>query len=177
MALTSSEKAIRVCLEGLRRKHCAGDDSEILCWVLPGVLASSQRPLRDHPIYAPCVPGHKPAPLPPEARPLVIRWVQRIIDSGIRSVICLLEPAQLDRHYVRGGLALPGGGLLEYYRLRGLQVRHVGLTDYQRPTEREMTAALAAFDELPRAVLVHCSAGIDRTTPVAGFIKDRRAST
>jgi protein-tyrosine phosphatase len=69
---------------------------------------------------------------------------------------------------------LPGGGLLEFYKSQGLQVRHLAFTDYQRPSPAELASVLAAFDELPRAVLIHCSAGIDRTTPAAGFICDRR---
>ena len=174
MPLTPSEKRIRACLERLRTQLCGGDDSEILCWLIPGVLASSQRPLRDHPVYAPCWTGKRPRPLPPEARTLVVGWVQRILDSGVQSVICLLERAQLDRYYVRGGLGLPAGGLLEYYQLRGLEVRHIPMTDYQRPSQTEMKQVLEAFDRLPRAVLLHCSAGIDRTTPVAAFLLDQR---
>ena len=177
MALTPSEKRIRACLERLRRQLCEADNSEILCWVIPDVLASSQRPLRDHPVYAPCRGGVRPPPLPPEARPLVVEWVQRILDSGIQSVICLLEPAQLEKYYVRGGLDLPGGGLLEYYRLRGLEVTHIPTTDYQRPRVTAMKKVLNAFDQLPRAVLLHCSAAIDRTTPVAAFLLDERGRT
>jgi protein tyrosine/serine phosphatase len=44
------------------------------------------------------------------------------------------------------------------------------MTDYQRPPESAMQEVLEAFDELPKPVLIHCSAAIDRTTPVAAFI-------
>src|SRR5437867_11252475 len=109
MALTPNEKRIRTCLERLRGQLGSGDDSEILCWVIPGILACSQRPLRDHPTYAPPSRGRRPSPLPEEARDLVITWVRRVLDLGILSVVCLLEPAQLDKYYIRGGLDLPGG--------------------------------------------------------------------
>lgn len=175
MALTPDEKRIRGCLERLRRQLREGDDSEILCWVIPRVLASSQRPLRDHPVYA--RGGSPPEPLPQEARPLVVEWVQRILDVGIRSVICLLESAQLEKYYIRGGLDLPGGGLLEYYRLRGLETAHIPTTDYQRPSAEGIKKVLNAFDQLPRPVLLHCSAGIDRTTPVAAFLVNERGRT
>jgi len=89
-------------------------------------------------------------------------------------VVCLLEPAQLDKYYVSGGLGLPGGGLIEYYELQGLIVRRKGMTDYQRPTENELQEVLQYFDQLPAPVLLHCSAGIDRTTPTAAFIVERR---
>lgn len=174
MALTPVEKNIRMCLERLRRQIRNGDDSEVLCWPLPGVLACSQRPLRDHPVYARCLRGQTPPPLPPEARPLVEAWVRKVIDEGIRSVICLLQPAQLDKYYVRGGLGLPGGGLIEYYELQGLVLRRRGMTDYQRPADDEMREVLQYFDQLPVPVLLHCSAGIDRTTPVAAFLVEQR---
>jgi protein tyrosine phosphatase (PTP) superfamily phosphohydrolase (DUF442 family) len=107
----------------------------------------------------------------------VVEWVQKILDAGIKSVICLLEPAQLKKYYVQGGLNLPGGGLLEYYQHRGLDVRHVPMTDYQRPSAVVMKLVLNAFDLLPQPVLLHCSAAIDRTTPVAAFLFKERGST
>jgi len=177
VVLTPDEKWIRGCLEQLRRQLCAGNNSKILCWVIPGVLACSQRPLRDHPVYSPCSSGFRPQPLPPEASTLVVEWVQKILDAGIKSVICLLEPAQLKKYYVQGGLNLPSGGLLEYYQHRGLDVRHVPTTDYQRPSAVVMQLVLTAFDLLPQPVLLHCSAAIDRTTPVAAFLFKERGST
>ena len=173
MALTPTERKIKSCLERLRRQIYSGDDSEILCWVIPGALACSQRPLRDHPVYG----GPDPPPLPPEACPLVEEWTQRVLDSGICSVICLLELAQLDKHYVHGGLGLPGGGLLEYYKRRGLEVRHQPTTDYQRPSEELMENVLSDFDELTPPVLLHCSAAIDRTVPVAAFLVEQRGNS
>lgn len=174
MSLTPDEKRIRDCLEKLRIQLKKDADSEILCWVIPGILATSQRPLRDHPVYAISQGGSRPPSLPPEARPLVIKWVQRILDAGIRSVICLLESAQLKKYYINGGLNLPGGGLLEYYRLQGLEVSHIPTTDYQRPSEYIMNKVLNEFDLLPYPVLLHCSAAIDRTTPMAAFILNKR---
>jgi hypothetical protein len=158
------EKYIRSELQRIRSQITRGDDSELVLWVIPGELALSQRPLRDHPQFG----GH--SPLPPEARPLVVDWVERIKNLEIQSVICLLEPAQLDKYYIRGELNLHEHGLLGYYESQGLLVRHFPMTDYQKPPESEMQEVLEAFDDLPKPVLLHCSAAIDRTTPVAAFI-------
>ena len=158
------ERGIRSKLEWIRNQICSGHESEIAVWVIPGKLACSQRPLR----YDPRFGGRKP--LPPEAKPLVIKWVERVKEMGIRSIICLLEDRQLDRYYVRGGLGLHEGGLLSYYESKGFQVQHFPMMDYQRPREEEMQKVLKAFNELPKPVLLHCSASIDRTTPVAAFI-------
>lgn len=109
-------------------------------------------------------------PLPPEAKPLVIKWVRQVKRIGIRSVICPLEQRQLDRCYVRGGLSLHDRGLLDFYESRGLQVCHFPMSDYQRLQEKEMQNVFRAFLELSKPVLLHCSAGKDRTAPVVAFI-------
>jgi protein-tyrosine phosphatase len=58
-------------------------------------------------------------------------------------------------------------GLLGYYESKGFEVRHFLTTDYQQPQERLMEKMLIAYDELPKPGLLHCSAGIDRSAPVA----------
>ena len=158
------ENRIRKKLQQIRERIRAGDESEIVAWIIPNELACSQRPLRDDPRF-----GGR-TPLPPEAKPLVIKWVRRIKEIGIRSIICLLEEQQLNRYYVEGGLNLHPCGLLGYYKSQGFEVRHFPMTDYQRPDESYMQKVLEAFKELPKPVLLHCSAAIDRTTPVAAFI-------
>lgn len=162
------EQHIRSDLQRIRSQIASGNDSELVLWIIPGELALSHRPLRDHPQF-----GGR-SPLPPEARPLVVDWAERIKDTGIQSVICLLEPAQLERYYIKGKLNLHEHGLLGYYEAQGLHVRHFLMTDYQRPPESAMQEVLEAFDELPKPVLIHCSAAIDRTTPVAAFIRRHR---
>lgn len=152
-------------LQRIRGQLRQGDESEIWIWVIRGRLACAQRPLRDHPKFG----GRNP--LPPEARPLVVSWVDRILRAGFRSVISLLEAAQLNRYYVRGGINLHPTGLLGYYRDRGLEVESIPCTDYQRPSEDQMRQTLEAFRRLPKPVLLHCSAGIDRTSPVAAYLR------
>lgn len=159
-------KTIRNELEHIRRQLGQGDESEIWIWVIEGRLACAQRPLRDHPRF------HGRSPLPPEARPLVVSWVDRILQAGFRSVISLLEEAQLDRYYVRGGINLHPDGLLGYCRACGLQVESIPCNDYQPPRDDQKCQALKAFRRLSKPVLLHCSAGIDRTPPVAAYLCD-----
>ena len=60
------ERSIRAQLRALGESLQAGDDSNLVVWVLEGALACAQRPLRRHPVFG----GRKP--LPPEARNAVI---------------------------------------------------------------------------------------------------------
>ena len=158
------ESYIRRDLMRLRQQIKQGNDSELVIWVIPNRLACSQRPLRDDPRFG----GRNP--LPAEAKPIVVKWVDRIKGLGIRSIICLLEDDQLDRYYSRGGLNLHPSGLLGYYRQRSFRVRHLPMTDYQQPAKTLMDKVREEFDALPKPVLIHCSAAIDRTTPVVAFI-------
>lgn len=167
------ESDIRSGLEALRRAIRSGDDSQIVFWVLPGKLACAQRPLRDDPRF-----GER-GPLPPEAKDGVIKWVERVVSLGFRSIICLSHPKEL-RYYE--GLGLGPRGLLGFYKASGLEVRHLPWPDpAHAPTPEERARrfaqvkdirikAKAAFDELGKPVLLHCSAGIDRSPPVAAFI-------
>ena len=158
------EQEIRGELSRLRKQIRSGDESELWIWVIPCRLACAQRPLRDHMQF-----GGR-TPLPVEARPAVESWVDRVVDAGFRTVISLLEEAQHERHYIRGGLSLHPDGLYGYYESRGLWVATVPCTDCQRPSEDQMRQVLDAFRRLPKPVLLHCSAAIDRTAPVAAYI-------
>jgi hypothetical protein len=159
-------KAIQDQLRRIKQQLRHGDESELWIWVIEARLACAHRPLR----YDPRFPER--VPLPPKARRLVESWVDRILGAGFRSIISLLEEAQLDRHDVRGGPDLHPGGLLGYYRHRGLEVASIPCTDYQRPSDDNMREALAAFRRLPQPVLLHCSGGIDRSSPVAAYLSE-----
>jgi hypothetical protein len=108
------QKAVEACIRNdlvsIRTQIRGGNDSQLVTWPIRGVLACAQRPLRDHPEFGDY------NPLPPQAKRLVEEWVARVKEAGIRSIICLLEPRQLERYYVRGGLDLYSEGLLGYYR-------------------------------------------------------------
>jgi hypothetical protein len=163
----SAETWIRKELQQIRDQVRAGDESKLWCWVIPASLACCQRPLRDTRGFA------ERTPLPPHAKPRVLAWVERVVDAGFRSVITLIEEAQHERYYIRGGLDLHPKGLIGYLQSQGLEVVWLPCADYQRPPLCRMEAALREYKRLPKPVLMFCSAGIDRTTPVAAFIYDQ----
>lgn len=139
-------KAIRTELQRIRHQLRQGDGSELWLWVIKGRLACAQRPLRDHPKF-----GGR-SPLPPDARPLVVSWVDRLVKAGFRSIISLLEVPQLERYYVRGGINLHPDGLLGYYRSRGVEVESIPCTDYQKPTDDQMRQASTPTQACPSSL-------------------------
>ena len=116
-------------------------------WVVPGVLARSQRP--GYPVDRPTAGS-------------VAAWARKARDMGVRGILCILDAPQLALY---DGLEPDGGGLLDYYRSQGFAVRHVAADDHKLPplSDGELDAVWEAFQALSGPVLVHCSAGRDRT--------------
>ena len=156
-----------------------GEESQLLVWVIPGALACAHRPLRHHPEFG---RGHRGRNLPAEAASAVLAWVRCVRHLGIRSVICLMHPQEF-KHYARLDLGVKD--LLDLYRTEGLVVRHIPWEDpahrsaverssYQEELARVRVETLDAFDALPKPILLHCSAGMDRSSPVAAYIWHER---
>ena len=113
-------------------------------WVIDGLLAKSSRP------------GHRSENVPIE---IVESWIKKTKDMGINSIICFLAERQLNYYS-----EIPTG-LLEYYKKSGFEVLHLPEKDYLSPplSEETLKKAISGFEELEKPVLIHCSAGIDRT--------------
>ena len=118
-----------------------------LQWVIKGELARGQRPG-----YG----GERGAQVSQDA---VDSWLNEVAECGIRSIVCLLDEDQL-RFYQ----SLPTD-LVSYYRQKGFAVEHVPARDHQSPplSEDHLDRIWAAYNALQKPILVHCSAGVDRT--------------
>lgn len=150
----------------------AGDPLPRLSWAVPRVLAITQRPLRTHPIY-----GGSRRDYPPEARSDLDAWIMDLLRQGVRSVIVLTSNRELG-HY-----AAPtrySGGLLSLYRDAGLEVLHLPADDpahdltaraaFDAAVEELSEVVSQAVSTLSTPAVMHCSAAIDRSPPVAARV-------
>jgi hypothetical protein len=157
-----------------------GDESALFIEVIPGKLMCSYRPLRRDRVYG----GPQRHP-PAEAAPLVSDWVRKIRTAGIESIICLMGPAEFG-HYTTVCSELGATDLINLYERHGLKVRPIPWNDPAYPVKEGgqpyedkllevREESLQAFDELPKPVLLHCSSGIQRSSPVLAFVYSKRS--
>lgn len=118
---------------GLRSRLSVDPDADPLAWAIANQLACSQRPLRDHSLF------RDQKPLPQEAGPYVGKWVERVRESRIQSVICLMHSKELQYY---DGLVGMEDGLLDLYRRVGFKVCHLEWADPAHAKTEEARTAL-----------------------------------
>lgn len=178
MDLNTKRDEIAGRMVALGRRLEVGDESELIHWVLQGSLACAHRPLRHHLHF-----GGSRLPIPATATSLVRDWAARIRRAGIASIISLMHDRDLQCYEQ---LEIEGGDLLAFYEAQGFIVARIPWEDphhkrtdekvKQKMLEQCRTAALREFDRIPKPVLLQCSAGIDRSAPVAAYIWQNRSA-
>lgn len=175
--IEAKRSEIVVKMKKLRRQLEAGDNAELLAWIIPSALACAQRPLRHHPNY-----GASGVPVPAEAKSFILDWIKQIRMEGIVSIISFMHDRDL-RCYQQ--VDFDGMNFIEFLTYVGFDVialpwedpAHSKTTPAMKQAKQELTRqkALEAYDRLPKPVLLICSAGIDRSAPVAAYIWKKRS--
>jgi protein-tyrosine phosphatase len=131
-------------------------------WVVESLIATSPRP------------GYRPGPETTVPEGVVEEWLLEAQEFGIASIICLIGDDQLWLYRK----SVPEGLIVRYQQV-GFAVAHIPTLDQQTHpfTPDEYELAWEHFQRLPKPVLVHCSAGMDRTGRIVRHLLDRLSET
>ena len=99
---------------------------------------------------------------------VVPEWIGRVQQMAVRSIVCLLTRSELKKYYGREGV-----DLLQSYTDAGFIVAHVPVGDDKTPpmSLRDLQRLAKTVKNLQGPILVHCSAGVDRTGCAVELLK------
>ena len=114
-------------------------------WVTPDQIAKA------------CRPGY-PGKSPSAAE--ITQWILMAQAMGIKSIVCFLSEDELQEYYDSHG-----NNLFNLYRMAGFEIAHIPATDHRHAAldAKHLKQLFTVMETLPRPVLIHCSAGMDRT--------------
>ena len=126
-------------------------------WVIKGTLARSERP------------GY---PSRYVEKNIVLLSIQYWKSHGIRSVICLMTSDEF-LYY-----PYPDGDLLDLYHANDLIACIIPIENHKEHPldESEMHAVWKAYQAVEKPVIIHCSAGKDRTGAAVQLILEKRSA-
>jgi protein tyrosine/serine phosphatase len=123
-------------------------------WVISGALARSTRP------------GYPSRNVEKET---VLSAIDHWKSEGIRSVICLLSMDELLDYQANDA------DLLDLYEENDLISRIIPVENHKEYplNDEEMDAVWMLYQKIEKPVLIHCSAGMDRTGAAVNLIMER----
>ena len=147
-------------------------------WVVESKLACSPRPLRYHPSFGGRIPS-----VPAVARPALVAWLDALKSVGIGTIVVLATPGEIKRY---ASVVAPNSDLVSFYQSQGFVVHHHPIED---PAHAPIAAQAGILNQLQDlkpvilheftarvgAMLVHCSGGMDRTSPIGAYIAHQLA--
>ncbi|HUV85380.1 MAG TPA: hypothetical protein VMV86_06680 [Methanosarcinales archaeon] len=117
-------------------------------WEVEGVLMTSSRP------------GYPDVSV---SAPEIKAWVDSVKKLGIKSVICLLDTPKVAFYNIKTSL-------VNFYKVHGLDAIWLPTIDHKEVDWQVMSKALTFFNISEGPVLIHCSAGLERSVVVAEHI-------
>ena len=118
-------------------------------------------------LYRSCRPGYPSKEVTPDE---VENWIKEAKENGIKTILCFLNDDQLPYYEYH---EVP---LLEEYKKAGFKVIHHPVQDHLDPplSPYDESKVKEYYQTAEKPLLIHCSAGIDRTGMAIDVLTGRK---